>query len=95
MKAGHIPGAISAPWSDNIDPGTGRFLPAEALAQRFDGLDARGGPASIVQCGSGITALHNALGMRMAGLEMPRLYVGSWSDWISDPGRAIATGEQP
>lgn len=95
MKAGHIPGAVSAPWSDNLDPATGLFLPPEALAERFEGLGAQGGESSIVQCGSGITALHDALAMRIAGLEMPLLYVGSWSDWISDPGRPVATGDEP
>ena len=94
-KAGHVPGAVSAPWSGNLDPATGRFLPPEVLAERFEGLGARGGESSIVQCGSGITALHDALAMRIAGLPMPRLYVGSWSDWISDPHRPVATGEQP
>ncbi len=94
-KAGHIPGAVSAPWSGNLDPATGRFLPPRVLAERFEGLGAKGGESSIVQCGSGITALHDALAMRIAGLAMPRLYAGSWSDWISDPDRPVATGEQP
>ena len=94
-KAGHIPGAISAPWSGNLDPTTGRFLPPRVLAERFEGLGAQGGESSIVQCGSGITALHDALAMRIVGLAMPRLYVGSWSDWISEPDRPIASGEEP
>ncbi len=94
-KAGHIPGAVNAPWAGNLDPATGRFLAPEVLAERFEGLGAQGGESSIVQCGSGITALHDALAMRIAGLPMPRLYVGSWSDWISGPDRPIATGEEP
>lgn len=94
-KAGHIPGAVNAPWAGNLDPATGRFLAPEVLAERFEGLSARGGEPAIVHCGSGITALHDALAMRLAGLPMPRLYVGSWSDWISEPDRPIATGEEP
>ncbi len=92
-KAGHIPGAINVPWSENLDPETGRFLPREALAERY--LELGADQRSIVHCGSGITALHDALAMQIAGLPMPRLYVGSWSDWISDPSRPIALGDEP
>jgi rhodanese-related sulfurtransferase len=90
VKAGHIPGAVNAPWSENIDPATGRFLPSSELAARYGELGADG--PTIVQCGSGITALHDSLAMRLAGLPMPRLYVGSWSDWVSDPDRPIVVG---
>jgi thiosulfate/3-mercaptopyruvate sulfurtransferase len=93
VKAGHIPGAVNAPWSGNIDPTTGRFLPPAELIARYRELGADG--PVIVQCGSGLTALHDALAMRLAGLPMPRLYVGSWSDWIGDPDRPIATGDNP
>ncbi|MEA2581112.1 MAG: thiosulfate/3-mercaptopyruvate sulfurtransferase [Actinomycetota bacterium] len=92
-KAGHIPGAINAPWSENLDPETGRFRSPAELAERYG--DLGGDRTTIVQCGSGITAVHDALAMRIAGLPMPRLYVGSWSDWISDPKRPIATGDRP
>ena len=92
-KAGHIPGAVNAPWSENLDPATGRFRSPSELAERFAALGAD--RTSIVHCGSGITAPHDALAMQIAGLSMPRLYVGSWSDWISDPERPIATGDQP
>jgi len=51
-------------------------------------------PNPIVHCGSGVTACHNALAMEAAGLPLPRVYVGSWSGWISDPDRPIATGPQ-
>ncbi|MEA2550798.1 MAG: thiosulfate/3-mercaptopyruvate sulfurtransferase, partial [Actinomycetota bacterium] len=93
VKAGHIPGAVNAPWSENIDPATGRFLPPDELATRYRALGADS--PTIVQCGSGITALHDSLAMRLAGFPMPRLYVGSWSDWVGDPDRPIATGDEP
>jgi len=93
VKAGHIPGAINAPWSENLDAATGRFRFPGELAERYADLGAD--QTTIVHCGSGITALHDALAMQIAGLPMPRLYVGSWSDWISDPDRPVATGDQP
>jgi thiosulfate/3-mercaptopyruvate sulfurtransferase len=92
-KAGHIPGATSAPYSENLDA-HGRFLPAEELAGRFHQL-LGDTPAeqTVLYCGSGVTAAHNALAMAIAGLGAPRIYVGSWSDWITDPARPIATGD--
>lgn len=93
QKAGHIPGAVNASWSENLDAATGRFRSPAELAERYRDLGAD--QTTIVQCGSGITALHDALAMRIAGLPMPRLYVGSWSDWVSDPDRPIATGDEP
>jgi thiosulfate/3-mercaptopyruvate sulfurtransferase len=93
-KAGHIPGAKPAPYTENIDA-RGRFLSPEQLAERFQKLlgDA---PAenAVLYCGSGVTAAHNALAMAVAGLGTPRLYAGSWSDWITDPARPIATGDE-
>lgn len=93
-KAGHIPGAKSAPYTENLDS-HGRFLPPEQLAARFKGLlgDAAGEDA-VLTCGSGVTAAHNALAMAIAGLGTPRIYSGSWSDWITDPTRPIATGDE-
>jgi thiosulfate/3-mercaptopyruvate sulfurtransferase len=80
--AGHIPGAICMPFQGNLDA-RGRFLHAEALAARFQNL-----PDDVVcYCGSGVTAAHNVLAMRIAGLPEPRLYPGSWSEWIRDPNR--------
>ena len=92
-KAGHIPGAVNVPWSENLDPATGRFRPPADLAERYGAIGAD--QTTILQCGSGITGPHDALAMQIAGLPMPRLYVGSWSDWISDPDRAVSTGGQP
>jgi thiosulfate/3-mercaptopyruvate sulfurtransferase len=85
--AGHIPGAVSRPLMDNVDA-AGRFrTPAELRAR----LTAPG--AVIVHCGSGVTACQTAFAMRLAGLREPRLYEGSWSDWIHTAGRPVATGE--
>jgi thiosulfate/3-mercaptopyruvate sulfurtransferase len=93
-KAGHIPGAKPAPYSENLDA-TGRFLSPEQLASRFNAL-LGDTPAEkvVLYCGSGVSAAHNALAMDHAGLGQPRLYSGSWSDWITDPSRPIATGDE-
>jgi thiosulfate/3-mercaptopyruvate sulfurtransferase len=93
--AGHIPTALNAPTEGNLGP-DGRFLPPAALRRRFIGLGAGrpGGPAVITSCGSGVSALHNSLAMRIAGLPDPLLYVGSWSDW-SSAGYPAATGPTP
>jgi thiosulfate/3-mercaptopyruvate sulfurtransferase len=92
---GHIPGAISAPTDGNLD-GSGRFASADTLRARFDA--AVGGDAAsrtvVTSCGSGITACHNALAMRLAGLPDPILYPGSYSDW-SRSGEPVATGPEP
>lgn len=89
--AGHIPGAISAPYLDNLD-GEGRFLSPEKLRARFERLFA-GQPAErvIFYCGSGVTAAHNLLAVAHAGLGDARFYAGSWSEWITDPSRPVAT----
>jgi thiosulfate/3-mercaptopyruvate sulfurtransferase len=91
--AGHIPGAVSAPYGANLDA-TGHFLPPDALQARLAPLlgDV---PAeqSVSYCGSGVTAAHNLLALAHAGLGNGRLYAGSWSEWITDPARPIATGE--
>ena len=95
--AGHIPGARSAPWTENLDPSTGRFLPPDELRERFGALLAMNDV--IAYCGSGTTACHDVLAFEIAGLVRPRLYEGSWSDWCSDPARPVAigpeTGPQP
>lgn len=90
--AGHVPGAINVPFAANLDA-AGRFRPPSELAQRFGA--AADDRASIVYCGSGVTACHNALAMEHAGLPRPRLYVGSWSGWSADPQRPVATGTEP
>ncbi len=89
-RAGHIPGAVSAPYENNLTQ-DGYFLSAADLKVRFDNL-LEGVPPSqvVVYCGSGVTSNHNILAMVEAGFEMPLLYPGSWSEWITDPARPIA-----
>jgi thiosulfate/3-mercaptopyruvate sulfurtransferase len=86
--AGHIPGAVNRPSTANVDA-QGRFRPAAEIAERFAGLDD-----PVLYCGSGITAAHSLLAMRVAGLPGGRIYPGSWSDWVSVEGRPVATGPE-
>lgn len=88
--AGHVPGATNLPFADNLD-GTGHFLSPADLAGRFSAIDD---PDPIVYCGSGVTACHNALAMESVGLPLPRVYVGSWSGWSTDPDRIVAVGDE-
>ncbi len=91
--AGHIPGAHNRPYAGNLDA-QGRFLDTKALRERFAALVADD-PARVVHyCGSGVTACHNLLAMEHAGLPGSRLYAGSWSEWIRDPARPVAQGEE-
>lgn len=94
-KAGHIPGARPAPYAENLDA-QGYFLPAEELAARWQGI-LGDTPADqvVLYCGSGVSAAHNALALVHAGFVQPRLYPGSWSEWITDPARPVATGDEP
>ncbi len=87
-RAGHIPGAVSAPTTGNLGP-DGRFLAPEALRERFAGLGATG--AVGVYCGSGVTAAHQAVALTLAGYE-PLLFPGSWSQWSNHPELPVATG---
>ncbi len=90
--AGHIPGAVNQPYTENLDD-AGRFLEPEVLRAKYEALLAGAAPErTIVHCGSGVTACHTLLAFAHAGLAMPRLYVGSWSEW-SRRGLPIATGE--
>ncbi|MGD0606210.1 MAG: sulfurtransferase [Streptosporangiaceae bacterium] len=90
--AGHIPGAISAPTAANLNP-DGTFKDAAALAARFAelGVMAPGGGAVGAYCGSGVTAAHEVLALALAGVPAA-LYAGSWSNWVADPARPVATG---
>jgi thiosulfate/3-mercaptopyruvate sulfurtransferase len=93
--AGHIPGALSAPFGDNLEP-SGAWKQADALRARFETLLAGAPPESVVvYCGSGVSAAHLLLAMEHAGLPGARLYPGSWSEWVTDPSRPVATGEAP
>jgi thiosulfate/3-mercaptopyruvate sulfurtransferase len=92
--AGHIPGARNHAFARNVDA-QGRFLPADELRQRWTatlGAAAARPGAVIAMCGSGVTACHNLLALEIAGLTGARLYAGSWSEWIRDPGRPVARG---
>jgi thiosulfate/3-mercaptopyruvate sulfurtransferase len=90
--AGHIPGARNLPFAGNLG-GDGRFLAAEALRRRWKTLLGSRAPTELVaMCGSGVTACHNLLALEHAGLHGARLYAGSWSEWIRDPRRPVATG---
>ncbi|WP_028240754.1 sulfurtransferase [Stutzerimonas azotifigens] len=91
--AGHIPGAQCAPFTDNLNA-NGRFLPPERLRERFERLlGPRPAKGAVAYCGSGVTACHNLFAMSLAGLPLPALYAGSWSEWITDPARPRARGE--
>ncbi|HRH79907.1 MAG TPA: sulfurtransferase [Thiobacillaceae bacterium] len=91
--AGHVPGAINWPFDENLDI-DGTFLPPEALRENYQALLKGRAPWQVIHmCGSGVTACHNLLAMEIAGLPGSRLYPGSWSEWITDPSRPVATGE--
>ncbi|GAA4144839.1 sulfurtransferase [Leifsonia shinshuensis] len=90
-RAGHIPGAVSAPTADTIGP-DGRMLSPDRLAERFAELGVTAGTPAGVYCGSGVTAAHLALAMEAAGLPVPALYPGSFSAWSNDPERPVAVG---
>jgi thiosulfate/3-mercaptopyruvate sulfurtransferase len=91
--AGHIPAARSAPTTDNMDPAAARYLPADALRERFARLGAIPGVPVGAYCGSGVTAAHTVLALEVAGIPAA-LYVGSWSEWITDPQRPVALGDE-
>jgi thiosulfate/3-mercaptopyruvate sulfurtransferase len=91
LIAGHIPGAINGPFSANLDA-KGAFLPKETLEKQYETLlKNRTADKIIVHCGSGVTACHTLLAMDYAGFDMPKLYVGSWSEW-SRNGKEIGLG---
>lgn len=91
--AGHIPGAVNAPYNSNLDE-DGFFLTPEKLRKKYlPLLSDKPAEKSIFYCGSGVTAAHSLLALVHAGLGMARLYPGSWSEWITDPHRPIETGQ--
>ncbi|OLO05645.1 MULTISPECIES: sulfurtransferase [Salinicola] len=85
--AGHIPGAVCRPCAENLEA-SGQFKPPRQLANELPKADRL-----TAYCGSGVTACHNILAYAVAGLPLPRLYPGSWSEWIRDSARPIATGD--
>ena len=90
-RAGHVPGATSAPTAANLDA-EGRFLPAAVLRERFAALGVTEGTPVAVYCGSGVTAAHEIAALTLAGHGDAALYPGSWSQWSHDPARPAATG---
>lgn len=92
--AGHIPGAVSAPTTENVVEGGTVFRDASELAERFASLGATANAEVGVYCGSGVSAAHQVLALAIAGVPAA-LYVGSWSEWSADPARPVATGPQP
>ena len=89
-RAGHVPGAVSAPTTENLDA-DGRFATAAVLSERFAGLGVRPGTSVGVYCGSGVTAAHEIAALAEVGIEAA-LWPGSWSQWSNDPTRPVATG---
>jgi thiosulfate/3-mercaptopyruvate sulfurtransferase len=90
--AGHIPGALNRPFSQNLGP-DGKFKPAEQLKAEFEALLGGRDPSTVVHhCGSGVSAVPNVLAMEIAGLGRTALYAGSWSEWCSDPARPVEKG---
>lgn len=91
--AGHVPGARSRPYAQNLVDG--RFKPPAQLADEFRALlDGMPPERTIAMCGSGVTACHHLLSMERAGLRGAKLFTGSWSGWIVDPARPVATGPE-
>ncbi|MEZ2740374.1 sulfurtransferase [Comamonas jiangduensis] len=90
LVAGHIPGALNRPFTDNIAL-DGRFKPKELLRAEFEALLQDHDPATVVhQCGSGVSALPNLIAMEIAGFAPTKLFAGSWSEWCSNPARPVA-----
>lgn len=89
LVAGHIPGAINIPFSENLDE-NGNFLKPEVLKEKYLKL-LQGKPENlIIHCGSGVTACHTILALNYAGFDIPNLYIGSWSEWSRREGKEIA-----
>ena len=89
--AGHVPGAINVPYEANLNP-DGTWKSRDELRELWDKtLGPRAGQPWSVMCGSGVTACHHVISGLLAGLPEPRVYVGSWSEWIADPERPIGS----
>ncbi|MEH0846014.1 sulfurtransferase [Micromonospora sp. CPCC 205711] len=91
--AGHVPGAVNLPAPAYVTEG--RFPAAEALRERFARAGVTGGAPVGAYCGSGVTAAQAVLALHLAGRPDAALYVGSWSEWVADRDRPVATGEEP
>jgi thiosulfate/3-mercaptopyruvate sulfurtransferase len=93
-RPGHIPGARSAPFADNLVAGTGALRPPAELARRYAALGALDADVVVCYCGSGVTACHDILALAIAGRDDVLLYEGSWSDWARDESLPAATGPE-
>ncbi|MGB2572072.1 sulfurtransferase [Micromonospora citrea] len=91
--AGHVPGAVNLPAPQYV--ADGRFPSAEALRERFAAVGVTGDAPVGAYCGSGVTAAQAVLALHLAGRPDAALYVGSWSEWVADPARPVATGQTP
>jgi thiosulfate/3-mercaptopyruvate sulfurtransferase len=89
LVAGHIPGAINIPFSENLDE-NGNFLSPEVLKEKYIKLLENKPEKLVIHCGSGVTACHTILALDCAGFQIPNLYVGSWSEWSRREGKEIA-----
>lgn len=93
--AGHVPGALNRPFADNLDA-DGHFKPPARLREEFERLLGGRAPGEVAHmCGSGVTACHNLLAMEHAGLAGSRVFAPSWSGWVADRRRPVATGPLP
>lgn len=90
LIAGHIPGAVNIPFSENLDE-NGNFFRPEILKEKYLKLLENKPEKLIIHCGSGVTACHTILALAYAGFEIPNLYVGSWSEWSRREGKKVAT----
>ncbi|MDH5180931.1 MAG: sulfurtransferase [Gammaproteobacteria bacterium] len=92
--AGHIPGSVNLPFMDNLDK-NGKFKTADQLRRRFSQIVTQyPEKKSVHSCGSGVTACHNILAMEIAELDAGYLFPGSWSEWITDPARGVASEKE-
>jgi thiosulfate/3-mercaptopyruvate sulfurtransferase len=91
--AGHVPGAVNLPTGEHAGP-DGRFAAAPELRARFAAAGVTDGVPVGAYCGSGVSAAHTVLALHLAGRPDAALYVGSWSHWITDPARPVATGAE-
>lgn len=91
-KAGHIPGALNLPFTENLGADN-TFLPPEKLKAKYQSMLGGTPPEQAIHyCGSGVSACHNLLAQEVAGLRSARLFVGSWSQWCADDSRPVETG---